>query len=126
MRSSLKSDDPAFLAASLEIAKDYAAMGDQANSLKEYQAIVASPLKDNSYRLNALADLGRYYEDQKNWALAAKTYDELAASASDPSWRDPARARAQADREKISKTASANSPQNQVQNSSAPAGGGTQ
>ncbi len=126
MRISLKNDDPAFLAASLEIAKDYAAMGDQANSLKEYQAIVASPLKDNSYRLNALADLGRYYEDQKNWALAAKTYDELALSASDPSWRDPARARAQADREKISKTASANSPQNQVQNSSAPAGGGTQ
>ncbi len=126
VRSSMKSDDPAFLATSLEIAKDDKAMGDEADSLKEYQAIEASPLKDNSYRLNALADLGRYYEDQKNWALAAKTYDELASSASDPSWRDPARARAEADREKISKTASANSTQNEVQNSSAPAGGGAQ
>ncbi len=125
-RSSLKNDDPVFLETSLEMAKDYAAMGDDANSLKEYQAIEASPLKSNPYRLNALADLGRYYEDKKEWSLAAKTYDELSLSSSDPNWRDPARARAEADREKVSKTVSANPGQNQVQNSSAPAGGGAQ
>ncbi len=93
--------------AAYRLAQDYAASGNEAAAEAQYVSLENSPLKDNDYRLSALAKLADIYEKRKDYLKAAAVYDDLAKSSNKPEWVAAARSRAQALREKYAETSSA-------------------
>lgn len=93
--------------AAYRLAQDYAASGNEEAAEAQYVALQNSPLKDNDYRLSALAKLADLYEKRQEYLKAASVYDDVAASSNKPEWVSAARARAASLREKNAESAPA-------------------
>jgi tetratricopeptide (TPR) repeat protein len=79
----------------------YSSMDDMDKAMTEYQSAAKSPVKNNPYRLAALAKMGEYYEKKEAWSSAIEAFGDLARNSGDREWVDAAKARIAADKERL-------------------------
>jgi len=99
--AALPEDDTRRLELTYRLGENHSALGQDREALAAYQALAGHPMRQNAFRLSALAKLAEYYEGRSLWEAALGVYEDLSRNATRADWAQAAQARAQGAREKI-------------------------